>query len=170
MLNSDDLDDDYKNTLLTLLETSTLATNGITPEQKIQKMTECIQELAVSQVGMMRHLKEVIVRSITESTKDIDQRITDAIIAADKKQCTGCKAMKHVIDVEKQEHDKRLIEEYKKKMGETNKAAQKQSHQGWGDVAKNLLQKPWPWVVLAICAVCPQGLELVKVMLNFFSR
>jgi len=72
VLNSEDLDDDYKNTLLTLLATSTLATNGITPEQKIQKMTECIQDLAISQVGMMKHLKDVIVTSISESTKDMD--------------------------------------------------------------------------------------------------
>lgn len=99
-MNSNDMDDDYKNTLLTLLETSTLATNGISQEQKIQKMTECIQDLAVSQVGMIRHLKEVIVHSISESTKDIDRRITDAIMAADKKQCEGCRAMRHAEEVE----------------------------------------------------------------------
>lgn len=37
-----DLSDDYKASLLKLLNIAALATNGIKPEEKIQKMTEAI--------------------------------------------------------------------------------------------------------------------------------
>ena len=37
-----DLSDDYKASLLKLLNIAAVATNGIKPEEKIQKMTEAI--------------------------------------------------------------------------------------------------------------------------------
>jgi hypothetical protein len=36
------LSDEYKRLYLRLINLSTLATNGISPEEKIQRMTECI--------------------------------------------------------------------------------------------------------------------------------
>ena len=41
-ITNSELSDDYKKTYLRLINISTLATNGITVEEKIQKMTECI--------------------------------------------------------------------------------------------------------------------------------
>src|SRR5574344_1108306 len=41
-LSKSDLDDDMKKSLLKLLSNSSLATNGITPEEKIQLMTETL--------------------------------------------------------------------------------------------------------------------------------
>lgn len=36
------MSDDYKKTYIKLINLTTLATNGISPEEKIQKMTEAI--------------------------------------------------------------------------------------------------------------------------------
>lgn len=36
------LSDEYKRLYIRLINLSTLATNGISPDEKIQKMTECI--------------------------------------------------------------------------------------------------------------------------------
>ena len=99
-----DLDDDYKKTLLRLIHISTLTTNGISPEEKIQKMTEAIHLLAISQVTFI--------------TK-IDEKIEKSIQNANIKQCSGCKAMKHAIDVEEEEKWKEKLAEYKEKMGNT---------------------------------------------------
>jgi len=43
-----DLDDDCKKSLLRLINISTLATNGLSVEEKIQKITEAIHGLVVS--------------------------------------------------------------------------------------------------------------------------
>ena len=59
-----DLDDDYKKTLLRLIYISTLTTNGISPEEKIQKMTEAIHLLAISQVTFITKIDEKIEKSI----------------------------------------------------------------------------------------------------------
>jgi len=59
VMNSD-LDEDYKETLIDLINTSMIATNGISPEEKIQKMTNSIQKLAISQVGLIKSIKQII--------------------------------------------------------------------------------------------------------------
>jgi hypothetical protein len=43
-----DLDDKCKKSLLRLLNVSTMATNGISTEEKVQKITEIIQGLVIS--------------------------------------------------------------------------------------------------------------------------
>lgn len=93
-----DMSDDYKTTLLKLLNTAALATNGISAEEKIQKMTEAIQMLAVSQIAFITH---------------IDERIVEI----NKKQCAECKAMKMATAAEEEEKNKKIIEQYKKAHG-----------------------------------------------------
>ena len=63
-ISNSDFDDDYKKQLLRLINTTTLTTNGISPEQKIQKMTEAIHLLAVSQVTFITKIDEKIEKSI----------------------------------------------------------------------------------------------------------
>mgnify|MGYP001772880264 CR=1 FL=1 len=93
-----ELSDAYKRTYLRLINISTLATNGISVDEKIQKMTECIQLLAVTQ-GMY--------------LANIDQKIDTAIYRANRKQCQECKAMAHAVDVEQEKHDRQVLEQYK---------------------------------------------------------
>lgn len=63
-ISNSDFDDDYKKQLLRLINTTTLTTNGISPEEKIQKMTEAIHLLAVSQVTFITKIDEKIEKSI----------------------------------------------------------------------------------------------------------
>ena len=84
-ITSSNMSDDYKRTYLKLINITTMATNGISPEEKIQKMTEAIQLLAVTQ-GMF--------------ISNIDNKIEEAVAIANKVQCNECKAMKHAIQVE----------------------------------------------------------------------
>ena len=48
-----DLDENYKKAMLRLLNISTMATNGISVDEKIQKMTEAIHLLVISQIGFV---------------------------------------------------------------------------------------------------------------------
>lgn len=50
IVNSGYLDDDSKKNLLNIVAITTQATNGISPEEKIQKMTESVLMLTISQV------------------------------------------------------------------------------------------------------------------------
>lgn len=79
------LSDDYKRTYLRLINISTLATNGISVDEKIQKMTECIQLLAITQ-GMY--------------LANIDEKIDTAIVKANSKKCQDCKAMTYANEIE----------------------------------------------------------------------
>ena len=86
------------------------ATNGITPEEKIQKMTEAIALLATTQVGYMI---------------EIQNRINDKILNANKEQCKECIAMKHAKEVEKEKQEEERFEEYLTSIGLNSKLVKK---------------------------------------------
>lgn len=60
IVNSGYLDDDSKKNLLNIVAITTQATNGISPEEKIQKMTESVLMLTISQVQMATQLPKQI--------------------------------------------------------------------------------------------------------------
>lgn len=88
------LDDRCKKSLLRLLNTATMATNGISTEEKIQKITEAIQGLVLSQITFL---------------DAVDKKIQ----IANKEQCMSCKAMMHATEVEQEKAKQKLIEEWK---------------------------------------------------------
>ena len=63
-ITNSNLSDEYKRVYLKLISISTIATNGITPEEKIQKMTECIQLLAVTQGMYLANIDKKIETAI----------------------------------------------------------------------------------------------------------
>ena len=148
------LSDDYKRTYLRLINISTLATNGISVDEKIQKMTECIQLLAVTQ-GMY--------------LANIDQKIDTAIDRANRKQCQECKAMAHAVDVEQEKHDRQILEQYKEQLGLNNKAATS-VEKTWSAVFKEVVSKPYIYVIGCILAISPYGVEIIKTILEFFEK
>ena len=160
-----DLDDDYKKTLLRLIHISTLTTNGISPEEKIQKMTEAIHLLAISQVTFI--------------TK-IDEKIEKSIQNANIKQCSGCKAMKHAKDVEEEEKWKEKLSEYKQKMGITDdndsKNTQKtdetsiQTNISMLDTIKQICLKPYVWIFGSVLVFSPYGTEILKTLIQFWGK
>ena len=160
-----DLDDDYKKTLLRLIHISTLTTNGISPEEKIQKMTEAIHLLAISQVTFI--------------TK-IDEKIEKSIQNANIKQCSRCKAMKHANDVEEEEKWKEKLSEYKQKMGITDdndsKNTQKtdetsiQTDISMLDTIKQICLKPYVWIFGSVLVFSPYGMEILKTLIQFWGK
>ena len=63
-INNSDFSDDYKRIFLKLINTATVATNGITPEEKIQMMTESVCLLAQTQVMLIKNIDEKIYKAI----------------------------------------------------------------------------------------------------------
>ena len=153
-ITNSELSDDYKRTYLRLINISTLATNGISVDEKIQKMTECIQLLAVTQ-GMY--------------LANIDRKIDTAIDRANRKQCQECKAMAHAVDVEQEKHDRQILEQYKEQLGLNNKAATS-VEKTWSDVFKEVLSKPYIFVIGCVLAISPYGVEIIKTILEFFEK
>ena len=156
-ISNSDFDDDYKKQLLRLINTTTLTTNGISPEQKIQKMTEAIHLLAVSQVTFI--------------TK-IDEKIEKSIQNANIKQCSGCKAMKHAIDVEEEEKWKEKLAEYKEKMGiidDNDPKSDDNSKLPIIDTIKQILVKPYFWIFSSILVFSPYGIEILKLIFQYFG-
>ena len=85
------LDDRCKKSLLRLLNTTTLATNGLSVEEKIQKITESIHGLILSQITFL---------------DTVDKKID----TANKAQCVNCKAMHHANEVEEEKERQKIID------------------------------------------------------------
>lgn len=145
-----DLSDDYKASLLKLLNIAALATNGIKPEEKIQKMTEAIQMLAVSQIAFITH---------------IDERIFEI----NRRQCADCKAMKVANEIEEAEKNKKIIEEYKKAHGIAGDEVPQGAAFQYG-VVKSILMKPYVWMFGSVAVFSPFLSDIVKQILDFFSK
>lgn len=153
IINSD-LSDEYKRTYLRLLNISTMATNGITPEQKIQKMTECIQLLAITQAMYIINIDEKIETTIEKSSKHTN--------------CSNCKAMQFVNAAEQEQHDKELIANYVQKshINEHNTTFDTEDLT-WTTLIKTILLKPYIYVVLCLLTISPYSVEIVKTLCQF---
>lgn len=86
--NNPDFSNDYKQCVIKALNIASLATNGITVEEKIQKMTEAIYYLGVSQITQMIDVNQLF------------YKLTN-------KHCDTCVAMKHAKKVEEDEKNKK---------------------------------------------------------------
>ena len=148
-LMSSSLDDRCKKSLLRLLNTATLATNGLSVEEKIQKITEAIFGLVLSQLTFL---------------DTVDKKIENA----NKAQCVSCKAMKHANDVEEEEKNKKLIEDWKTANGIVDKKDE-EAEDGWTGFLKQLLLKPYVYVVASILAISPYGIEIIRMIMQIWS-
>ena len=152
-ITSSSMSDDYKKAYIKLLNITTMATNGLSPEDKIQKMTEAIQLLAITQ-GMYM--------------VNIEKTIDDAVQKANQKQCAACKAMKHATEVEEEEKNRKLIEDWKAANGIVDKKDE-EVVDGWTRFLKQLLLKPYVYVVASILAISPYGLEIIRMIMQIWS-
>lgn len=82
------LDDNSKKCILRFLNSSATATNGVSIEEKIQKMSESLLGMVLYQIQFL---------------DAVDKKIE----TANKEQCKDCKAMKLAVGVE--EHEKHEI-------------------------------------------------------------
>ena len=148
-LMSSSLDDRCKKSLLRLLNTATLATNGLSVEEKIQKITEAIFGLVISQLTFL---------------DTVDKKIENA----NKAQCIGCKAMKHAMEVEEEEKNRKLIEEWKAANGIVDKKDE-EAEDGWTRFLKQLLLKPYVYVVASILAISPYSIDIIRMIMQIWS-
>ena len=148
-LMSSGLDDRCKKSLLRLLNTATLATNGLSVEEKIQKITEAIFGLVLSQLTFL---------------DTVDKKIENA----NKAQCVSCKAMKHANEVEEEEKNRKLIEDWKAANGIVDKKDE-EAEDGWTRFLKQLLLKPYVYVVASILAISPYSIEIIRMIMQIWS-
>ena len=145
------LDDRCKKSLLRLLNTTTLATNGLSVEEKIQKITESIHGLILSQITFL---------------DTVDKKIE----TANKAQCVSCKAMRHANEVEEEKEHQKIIEQWKEANGITDKNADDDSADSWASVIRKILLKPYPYAVLGVLVISPYGVDIVKMLLETFAK
>ena len=142
------LDDRCKKSLLRLLNITTLATNGLSVEEKIQKITESIHGLILSQITFL---------------DTVDKRIE----MANKAQCVNCKAMRHANEVEEEKEHQKIIQQWKEANGLADKDDEADS---WASTIMKLLLKPYPYIVLGLLVVSPYGVDIVKMFIETFAK
>ncbi len=148
------LDEKCKKSLLRLLNISTLATNGISLEEKVQKITEIIYGLVLSQITFL---------------DSVDRKIE----CANREQCKSCKAMKLANDVEEQKKQEEIIAAWKEANGYRDtgkKDGVDPDALSISGTIKAVLMKPYAWVFASILVFSPYGVQIVDAILNFFSK
>lgn len=148
------LDDKCKKSLLRLINVSTTATNGLSLEEKVQKVTEAICGMVLSQITFLDSVDKKIEKSNTE-------------------QCKSCKAMKLANDVEEQKKQEEIINAWKEANGykepSSKSSDEPADHSIYGTI-KTILVKPYAWIFGSILVFSPYGVQIVNAILNFFSK
>lgn len=143
------MSEEYKQQLISALTVAELATNGISTDDKIQKIAEAIHGMLCSQSTMYND-------------------IIKAVAELNVKQCKDCKAMKYVSD----EEDKKLRDEQIQKMLEANGGNKQEADlkdSSWKELLKQLLMKPYIYMVLCVFAISPYGASIINAILAYFS-
>lgn len=144
------LDEKCKRSLHRLIDISTTATNGLSLEEKVQKVTEAICTMVLSQITFL---------------DSIDKRIEKS----NKEQCASCKAMKLANDVEEQKKQEEIINAWKEANGINDKDAKDSTHSLY-ETLKTVLVKPWAWVFASLLIFSPYCVQIVNAILNFFQK
>lgn len=147
------LDEKCKKQLLKLLNVSSEATNGISLEEKVQKITEAIYGMVVSQITFLDTLDKKV--ALTHEQK-----------------CSKCKAMKLANEVEEQKHQEEIINAWKEANGIKDSSPQQADikHMTIVDTVKMVLLKPYCWIFGTIVAFSPYGVDMLNAILKFFSK
>lgn len=149
------LDEKCKKQLLKLLDVATEATNGISLEEKVQKITESIQGMIISQITFLDSLDK-------------------KIVSTHEKRCNECKAMKLANDVEEQKHKEEIINAWKEANGIKDAPQQSQevdtTKLSVADTIKMVVLKPYCWIFGTIVAFSPYGVDMLNAILKFLSR
>ena len=162
-LTNSKVDDSIKKTLFRVLNISSTATNGISPEEKIQKMSEAVFSLVTTFVcfisSMDRHIEKI-----------------------QTKHCDSCPAMEFTNEERDHHAEERMLEELKKKhnLVEASKV-QSQTHGKTiigsrlavvsGDVwslLKDILVKPYFWIFGSIMFFSPYAVDIINALKSAF--
>lgn len=150
LMNSD-LDDRCKRSLFRLINCSMMATNDISTEEKIRKITEAIHGLVLSQITF-----------IDTINKKIQQE--------NREQCKTCEAMRYVHGVKNEEQKQQIIDEWLAKTGQKKPDEEPEEKKSWSDTIKHVLCRPGVWIFLTLVMISPYGVDILKVILEFFGN
>ena len=76
--------------------------------------------------------------------------------------------MKHATEVEEEEKNRKLIEEWKAANGIVDKKDE-EAEDGWTRFLKQLLLKPYVYVVVSILAISPYGIDIIRMIMQICS-
>lgn len=150
--------DDQKLALFNILNVTSLATNGLSMDGKIQKMTEALFYLGINQINQSLSLNDNIKKLLTE-------------------KCSSCKALKHTYEYEQIKRDEKIIEKYKKEHNIKDDTVKEVCIKDSDDKETNkipkttkewiylILTKPWIYITLAISMISPYGIQVIKALL-----
>ena len=146
--------EDQKRTYLCLINIATESTNGISQEAKIQKMTEAILLLAVSQA---------------KYAVNMDQTIEQAIQKANLNQCKTCRAMKHAEREDEEQRQQEIIEQWKLKNG-YSVGGNQNIPTTWTDTLKIILTKPYFYIFLTLSLISPYGVQIIDRIIQLCGK
>ena len=79
--------------------------------------------------------------------------------------------MAYVNKVEKDEHDKAVIEQWKKDAGiKSTSDKLTETPKSWTDLVKLILMKPYIYVVACIMFVSPYGADILRMIFDFCAK
>ena len=143
------LDNDTKRHLIALISKAAMATNGITPEQKIQYLTECMANLAPALATFMSSTNKSIENIEVRYKKDHPEDRLDRIKNFERQLEEAEKYREiHGIKSEKKEDDK----------------------DGFIDKIFNVLSKPYAWIFGSIAVCSPYALDLFNAIIAHFGK
>lgn len=176
---ANDLDEDYKNQLYDMISLTTTATNGISQEEKIQKMTEAMHQLTISQIDFITSINKHINKSLIESSKKIEaminttqQTIQTTIQNATISHCQSCKALRHAEDVEKKEAYQSIVNMTTNSSTTSDNITPKKAVT-WSEFIQDTFSKvflqPWVWIFLAIISISPYSVNIIQAIKDIFK-
>lgn len=145
------LDEQYKKQFLHILNISKLSLEVSSNEDKLQKLAETIYYLVIFQFNFLNVVNEQINNANIE-------------------QCKTCAALKHAKDFEQQKQEEKLINEWKKQNNINIEDKQDISQLTWTNILKQLLIQPGIWILAVVIVISPYGADIVKTILQFFSK
>ena len=82
--------------------------------------------------------------------------------------------MKYANEIEKSDHEKKLLDDYLEslgiKKGENQAEVKKTNEMTWQDIIKQILLKPYIYVVLCLISISPHGVEILKIIMQFIDK
>ena len=159
------LDQDTKRNLVQLITKSAMATNGITQEEKIQALTECMACLAAAMGTFMSQT--------TTSITDLNQKYDEEHPKSKLEQ------------VQKMEHQLHEVEEYRNNNGimpniridgeqllkpsSFKMTAEEDNSTTIIDKVFKLLEKPYIWIFGAFAVCSPYAADVITTIVNLFK-
>jgi hypothetical protein len=78
--------------------------------------------------------------------------------------------MSHAIEVEKAEERDKILKKYEEEHPEQHIVAQNVPEKSWSQIFKELVMKPYPYVVAVLLTISPYGVDIINALLTFFSN